>query len=222
MPHDFKDIQGIAGVATRHTQAEQDIERSREHLWGSGQGDDSRFADPTVNIRAMGIEPGMRVVDFGAGSGAYALAAARIVGQSGRVYAVDVQKDLLVRIKNSAAEEGIDWLEIVWGDFEKTEGSHVKNASVDVVILSNTLFQIEHIPSALAEAKRVLRKNGRLVIVDWTDSFGGMGPEPQRVVTKEKALTLAKEAGFTLFREFTAGAHHYGIILKGEDFVSNR
>jgi ubiquinone/menaquinone biosynthesis C-methylase UbiE len=216
MPHDFKDISGVAGVATRRTQEEESIARSREHLWGTGRGDDNRFANPAVNVHAMGIEPGMKVADFGAGSGAYALAAARIVGQSGRVYAVDVQKDLLSRIKNNAAEEGIGWLDVVWGDFEKADGSHIKDASVDVVVLSNTLFQIEHIPAAFAEARRVLKKNGRLVIIDWTDSFGGMGPEPQRVVSKEKATAHAHKAGFALFKEFTAGAHHYGIILKAD------
>lgn len=214
MPHDFKDISGIAGVATRRGAGAEEIDRSRGHLWNVKGEHGHRFADPIVNVHAIGIEPGMKVADFGAGSGAYALAAARVVGRSGKIYAVDVQKDLLTRIKHNATGEKMDWLEIVWGDFETYGGSHVKDASVDAVIISNVLFQLEHVHSALLEAKRILKKNGRLVIIDWSDSFGGMGPESTRVVSKQQALAYAKKAEFELLREFAAGAHHYGIILK--------
>lgn len=164
----------------------------------------------------MHIDHGMKVADFGSGSGAYVLAAARAVGRTGRVYAVDVQKDLLTRIQHNALQEKIDWVDIVWGDFETPGGTKLKDKSIDLVIMSNVLFQIDHAPRAFGEALRVLKQGGRLAVIDWTDSFGGMGPEAKRVVTKEKTIGHALTAGFTLMREFPAGAHHYGILLKAD------
>jgi 16S rRNA A1518/A1519 N6-dimethyltransferase RsmA/KsgA/DIM1 with predicted DNA glycosylase/AP lyase activity len=56
------------------------------------------FADPIVNLRQVNLMPGMTVVDFGAGSGAYTLPAAELVAPTGKVYAVEIQKDLLETI----------------------------------------------------------------------------------------------------------------------------
>jgi SAM-dependent methyltransferase len=220
MPNNFRDIQDMPGVAPAHTQDQMEMTRTKARLWGeentagTGPVSSTNFANPTANVAKMGIDPGMKVVDFGAGSGAYTIAAARFVGQSGKVYAVDVQKELLTRIKNNATKEGMDWVEIVWGDFEKSGGSRIKDKSVDMVIMSNVLFQLDHAPGAFAEAQRILKPNGKLAVIDWTDSFGGMGPEPSRVVTQEKAINFANAPGFSLIRDFSAGAHHYGILLK--------
>ena len=52
------------------------------------------------------------------------------------------------------------------------------------------------------------------MIIDWSESFGGMGPTKRAVVTRERALELAHDAGFEQVKEFDAGAHHYGLILK--------
>lgn len=220
MPHNFRDIQNIAGVAPAKTTQETDLNQSRARLWGTALTEGKAtgaFANPTANVEAMHIDQGMKVADFGAGSGAYVLAAARAVGQSGRVYAIDVQKDLLTRIKNNAAREGHGNVAIIWGDFEQAGGTKIKDGALDFVIISNVLFQLEHPAAALVEAARVLRPSGRVGIIDWSDSFGGMGPRASHVVTKEKALALAREAGLALIREFPAGAHHYGLLLKKQD-----
>lgn len=63
------------------------------------------FTDPQNNIDQFDLDSGMRVADLGAGSGAYSVAAAKKVGGDGRVYAVEVQKDLLEKIHNLAGTE---------------------------------------------------------------------------------------------------------------------
>ena len=69
----------------------------------------------------------MHVADLGAGSGHYTLAAAKKVGESGRVYAIEVQKDLLTRIKNLAQTEHINNVEVIWGDVENRGGTKLKD-----------------------------------------------------------------------------------------------
>jgi ubiquinone/menaquinone biosynthesis C-methylase UbiE len=171
------------------------------------------FAHPVRNVDALGVEPGNTVADFGSGSGAYVLAIAEKLQNEGHVYAIDVQQDLLRRTKNEAHKKGFKNVEIIWGDLEKAGGSKIADRHVDLVLISNLLFQVDDKTILLAEAKRILRKSGRLVIIDWSESFDGMGPIKRAVVTRESALDLAKKAGFEQVEEFDAGAHHYGLIL---------
>lgn len=171
------------------------------------------FADPSEILKRVGLRLGARVADFGSGSGHFALAAAKLVGEEGRIYAVDVQHDLLTRLKKEARGKVPGSLEILWGDLEKPGGSKLATQSVDLVVASNILFQLDHKSGMFQEAKRVLKPKGKLVLIDWTDSFGGMGPQPQDVVTLTHARKLAEEAGFVMEGEFPAGDHHWGATM---------
>ena len=65
------------------------------------------FSDPNANVLQLGLREGMKVADLGAGVGHHAIAAAHIVGETGRVYAVDVQEELLRHLESSAAARGL-------------------------------------------------------------------------------------------------------------------
>lgn len=171
------------------------------------------FVSPTALLQAAAIPRGSRVADFGAGTGALALAAARIVGEEGHVYAIDVQRDLLQKLASHAQAEHLDWVEIVWGDVDEPGGSKIADNSVDFVLLVNTLFQLEEPEDAMREIVRVLRPGGKLILVDWQDSFGGMGPVRESVVSEVKAKAFADAAGLTFERSLDAGSHHHGAVF---------
>ncbi len=171
------------------------------------------FSDPKRNVEQLGLTPGMKVVDMGAGSGFYTLAAAELVGGSGRVYAVDIQKELLDRIKNEAAKRRLTNIEAIWGDIEKAGGTKLQAGIADAVIVSNVLFQIEQKAVFVDEIKRILKPKREVLIVDWTDSFGGMGPDGKSIVTEEAAKQLFESHGFMLTRSIRPGDHHYGLIF---------
>lgn len=176
------------------------------------------FAHPVQNVVALGVQPGMQVADFGSGSGAYVLALAEALAGNGRVYALDIQKDLLRRTHNEALKRGYTNVEIVWGDLEKKGGSKMIDELLDLALISNLLFQVEDKQAVVTEAARVLRPNGRLAVIDWSESFGGMGPQKEDIVPKTDVLTFAREAGLTFVNEFAAGAHHFGLLFrKSED-----
>ena len=185
----------------------------------SGVASRAGFAHPARNIAALGIEPGMKVADFGAGSGAYALAIAEALLGSGTVYAIDIQKDLLRRIKNEATRRHFNNVEVLWGDLEIAGGSKISEETVNLVLISNLLFQLGEKQAVFAEAKRILKPHGRLVVIDWSDAalskgdVGRVGPQKDAVVTKNAAIQLAEGAGLRLVDELNAGAHHYGLIF---------
>lgn len=160
----------------------------------------------------------MKVADFGAGSGAYVFALAEALAGSGRIYAIDVQRDLLRRIKTGTSARGFKNVDVLWGDLEMPGGSKIADASLDLVLISNLLFQVEEKAQVIAEARRVVKSQGRIAVIDWSESppAGGqrLGPHKNDVFSKQEALELARTSGLELIREFPAGAHHYGLLFR--------
>src|SRR3989338_5892902 len=100
------------------------------------------FADPVKNLKALGLRENDVVVDLGAGTGFYSVAAGHIV-RNGKVYAVEIIKDFLETIKNKVKEANLRNVEIIWGNVEKLGGTKIGDGEVDTVIASNVLFQVE-------------------------------------------------------------------------------
>ncbi|MDP2705285.1 MAG: methyltransferase domain-containing protein [Patescibacteria group bacterium] len=171
------------------------------------------FSDPEKNIEELGLMPGMHVADIGAGSGFYSLSAAKAVGNNGKVYAIDVQKDLLSRIKNEAQRQHIKNLEVIWGNAEEQGGTKLRESSVDAAIVANLLFQIKNKEGLVKEIKRILKPKGRVLLVDWQDSFAGMGPQSGDVVLPDSSKELFEKGGLIFERRMGAGAQHYGFIF---------
>jgi len=161
----------------------------------------------------MGLREGMKVGDFGTGTGHYARAAAAIVGHSGKVYAIDVQEDILKHLKLNTHEQHRHIIETVWGDIEKSTGTGLRDASLDAIILANAFFQVENRSALLSEIKRVLKSGGKCMMIDWAGSYGGMGPVPEKVVSEHDAEAFFISGGFHKVKSFRAGPHHYGILF---------
>ena len=172
------------------------------------------FVDPAHTISQFDLQSGMRVADLGAGTGTLAILIARAVGDMGKVYAIEVQKSLLEKLKSHAKEARVHNIEALWGDIERPNGTHLQNSSMDAVVASNVLFQVEHKDGFVTEIKRILKPGGKLLLVDWTASFGGMGPHIEHVVTEPEAKRLFEGAGFSYVKKIQAGAHHYGLVFK--------
>lgn len=169
---------------------------------------------PYEVVEKLPLSAGMTVVDFGSGTGVITALLAERVGEGGKVYAVEVQKDLLPEAKKQAEGKGLTNVELIWGDIEVRGGTKLADKLADAVILVNVLFQTSSPYSVLLEAKRILKDGGAVAIIDWSDSFGGLGPTPSQVLTPEKLRAVAKEAGLIEVNDFAAGDHHYGLIFR--------
>ena len=168
------------------------------------------FSDPAANLAKFGLMDGQKVVDLGAGSGFYSIEAAKKVGSGGRVYAVDVQKNLLERLRATASAQGVRNVEVVWGNVEKIGGTKLRDAIADRVIASNVLFQIEKPDDFCLEIKRILKPGGKALVVDWSEVSS---LSPKQLVPAMKAQMLFEKNGFKLSDSFGAGDHHYGLVF---------
>ena len=172
------------------------------------------FADPESNIKQFALQPGWHIADLGAGTGAYTLPAAKAVGGNGKIYACEVQKELLTRMRNDAQKEHLTNIEYIWSNIEKPGGTKLGDRSMDGAIVSNVLFIAEDRPGFVKEIARIIKPGGHVYFIDWSDSFGGMGPQPEHVISAKQTTELFAQFGFTSERTFDTGPHHYGIIFK--------
>ena len=174
------------------------------------------FVRPENVIETLNIGPSMAVADFGCGSGHYVIQAARKVGKSGKVYAIDIQKEMLSYVRAQAKLEGLINIETIWTDLETPDATRLRNDSVDLVIVSNILFQAENKNAVIKEAYRILKSGGRAAVIEWDienlpDKFG---PAMDSRVSPKTAKDLFEEMGFISEKEFNPGDHHYGLIFR--------
>ena len=175
--------------------------------------DTSSFLVPDIVVSHFHIKEGDVIADFGSGSGHFLRTLSKRVG-SGKVYACEIQKALVEKISTYVHAEQLLNIYPLWCDLEEVNGLKITTDSVDIGILVNTLFQIEDKETAIEEMSRTIHVGGRLIVIDWTDSFKGLGPTPDHVVTEAEATALCESLGFVLEQAFPAGGHHYGLVFR--------
>ena len=173
-----------------------------------------RFVIPEVVVSHFHLRLGDQVADFGAGSGFFLAALSEAVGPTGRVYACDIQKNLVEKMGALVQSRGLQNVDTLWGDIEVAHKTKIPTGELDAALLVNTLFQIEATPIAVSELGRTLRSGGKLFIIDWTDTVPGLGPAPDKLITADDCIVLFESNGFILEREFPAGEHHYGLAFR--------
>lgn len=172
------------------------------------------FLVPAQALRAAQLHEGMQVADLGAGSGFFTREAAREVGEGGTVWAVDMNRNLLSRLKTLARAEGLNNVEIVQGDIEAVGGTNLPDAYFDFVIAANVLFSLEHRGELVAEINRILKPHGKALIIDWAGSFGGLGPHESHVITQAAARRLFESHGFVFGGAVPCGTYHWGFTVR--------
>ena len=172
------------------------------------------FLDPSKLISQLDITPGMKVVDFGSGSGHYVLTIAQILNDSGLVTAIDVIDSALEVTRAKANSLGLKNLQTIRANLEIPGSTGLPDSSQNLVLVSNTLSQNEKKLEILKEATRVTASKGKIAIVDWQKGTGGPGPEDERRIDKETTTTLVKEFGLVLEKEIQTDHYHFGLIFK--------
>lgn len=159
------------------------------------------------------LQKGSVIADFGAGHGYFTIPLARTTGPEGKVYAIDIQKAGLTVIRTKAQLEHLLQIELVWADLDRPRGSQLPDTSVDLVFMSNILFQSEKKTDILEEAHRVLKPGGRAIVIEWKPGEPSFGPPVSLRVSRETTEKAAAHAGLTLERELPVGSHHYGLLF---------
>ncbi len=167
------------------------------------------FMDPQSLLKHLDIKVGMQVADLGTGSGYITIPVARLVGENGIVYAVDVVKDKLEAVKSQAQLFGLPNVLTVWADLEIPGATKIPDQTCDITFLFNSLFQMKAKDAALAEARRITKKGGLIAVTEWANNKLGFGPSKDALVSDENIKKLAGELGLTLKEEHEVDDFHY-------------
>jgi len=171
------------------------------------------FIKPESVLIDIGIKKGMIIADFGCGAGAWTIPAAFLVGNTGKVYALDILDHMLEVTASKVKKFNLENVQLIKIDIELPEKIKIKKESCDFVIISNILFQLKDKESAFVNAKKILKKDGNILVVDW-QSEAGLGPNKDLQLKIEDVKKIAEKQGFKMDREIDAGHFHYGLLFK--------
>lgn len=170
----------------------------------------SGFINPKQILREyLELKRDMIAADFGCGGGQWAVELAEIL-ELGKVYAIDLLDEPLSATRSLAKINNLENIETVKGDIEKLI-PRLLSESLDLVLMTNLLFQIKDKKPVFEEAKRVLKPGGKILVVDWKEGVS-IGPAQKLPIGELK--TLAAESGFSPASEFSAGNFHYGLVFE--------
>jgi predicted methyltransferase len=120
--------------------------------------------NPDLAISLLGLKPGMTVADIGAGVGYYSLKVAAKVGPQGKVYATDLQPEMLRLLRKRLEKEKVTNIEPVLGT--ETE-SKLPDESIDMAILVDVYHEFSEPRKMLASIRKALKPDGRLVLLEF-------------------------------------------------------
>ena len=114
-----------------------------------------KLINPYLLFEKARLAPNMHIADFGCGdTGHLIFPAAKIIGEDGVVYALDILKEILASVDNRAKRENFTNVHTVWSDMEKVGAASIPAGSLDIVFFINSLFHCQNKANPLAEAKR--------------------------------------------------------------------
>jgi ubiquinone/menaquinone biosynthesis C-methylase UbiE len=176
--------------------------------------DNSGFIKQEDIVKNFSIAKGMKVADLGCGAGYFTIPIAKLLGNSGKIYAIDVLSTALEFVESQAKLFGFMNVETVRANIEVLGGTKIPDHSVDLVLLANILFQCNDPDAALQEAKRIVSSEGRIVVIDWVPDKFFLGPKFNKCISEEDSKKLAIRNGLRVVKEVPTGKMNYGFMLQ--------
>lgn len=158
---------------------------------------------PAQVVEALALKPGMSVADLGSGSGYFTRRFVEAVTETGKVYAVDVEQEMLTYAEQSLVHMHIPYTaEFI---LARPDNPKLPTSSVDLIFVCNVYHHLENRATYFADTKSALKPGGRVAIVDFyhDDRSGDVGFSKKHLVPRETVLAEMTKAGYTLLREHT-------------------
>ncbi len=142
------------------------------------------FKPPRRVLENNGVSTGMQVLDYGSGPGSFSVAAAQLIGATGKVFAADMNPQAIEMVQKKARKHGLGNIEIIQTDCKTS----ISAQTIDFVLFLDTLHFIANPPELLREFHRVLKVNGALLFDDHH-----LGEAGNDIITKSGLFTLKKQ-----------------------------
>ncbi len=146
---------------------------------------------PEEILKLLDVADGMEIADVGCGPGYFTLPVAHMT--KGTVYAVDVSPEMLNILHERAEQAGLSNISLVESPAERIA---LPDDSVDRIICSLVLHEVDDLTQTLSEFKRILRADGKVLLIEWEKKPMDMGPSLEERIEPDELLREVTSLGF--------------------------
>jgi arsenite methyltransferase len=150
---------------------------------------------PDEVIAALSLKQGEILADVGAGSGYFSFRFARKVGRTGRIYAIDINPDMILHMNRRIRD--MKWTNVATL-LSAPDDPFLQDASIHRFFICNTWHPIENRPSYIARMKKMLKPGGQVIVVDYLKKELPVGPPPEMKMAREDVIREMESNGFKL------------------------
>ena len=205
---------GCAGLVSGPAQAQSP--HTHQHSFAGAENWAGVFDDPSRDawqkphqvIEALALVPDAAVADIGSGTGYFAVRLAHFVPQ-GRVYAVDIEPDMVKYLADRAKREGLANLTAVAGAPDDAR----LPAKVDLVLMVDTYHHVEQREGYFRKLAQSLKPGGRVAIIDF-NAKSAMGPPPAQRIAGKRVIAEMAKAGYRLEHEHRFLPNQYFLMFQ--------
>lgn len=145
------------------------------------------------------LTEGMTVCDLGCGNGYWTLPMARTVGETGRVLAVDIQREMLQKLRARAAKMKVTNVEPIHG---KINDPNLPVGEVDLLLMVDVYHEFSHPESMLWGIRRSLKPKGVVALLEYREEDPTVPIKPLHKMSKNQIMKEYQKNGFKLVREY--------------------
>jgi len=173
-----------------------------------------REEDCETMLAALGVQPGQTVCDMGCGNGFYTLELARLVGEEGRVLAVDIQPEMLTLLRERARAADVGNVEPILGSLVDPG---LPDGEVDLILLVDVYHELSHPVHVLRELREALKPDGRIALVEFRLEDPEVPIKLLHKMSKEQILVEFPANGFELVEEFDELPWQHLMFFRRDD-----
>jgi ubiquinone/menaquinone biosynthesis C-methylase UbiE len=171
------------------------------------------YQKPDQVVDALDLRPGETIADIGAGSGYFALRFAARIGREGRVFAVDIDPEMIRYLNRRLRDENVRNVQTI---LSEPDDPLLPDASVDRFVIVDTWHHIEKPLDYLARMRRMLKAGGQVVMIDYQKRELPVGPPMDIKIARDDLVRQMESAGFRLAKEHTFLPYQYFLVFTRE------
>lgn len=149
------------------------------------------------------------MADIGCGIGYFTIPASEIVGETGKVFAMDISFEMIQEVEKKVEENNI--LNVRTIVTEKND-LKVDDGVVTYAFLCTVLHEVENMNKLLNEVNRIMTEGGRIVVVEWQKTESNWGPPIERRLDKAYMEKMLKDNGFKDVATVNINEHFYAVV----------
>jgi len=168
------------------------------------------YQKPHEVITALGLKQGEAIADIGAGSGYFTFRLAQHVGETGRVFAVDVSPDMILHLNRRIRDMKLQNITTI---LSAPDDPLLMDGSIDKFFICDTWHHIQNQGHYLALMKKMLKPGGQIIMIDFQKKESPVGAPMEMRIDREDLVRQMESNGYRIVKEHTFLPYQYFLVF---------